>query len=55
MPLRLILLTCVIVCLLFAQKKPITIDTVMAQTREDETPHIVWAPDGKHFAYFQAR
>jgi dipeptidyl-peptidase-4 len=57
---RLILLKSVIICLLFgtvslfAQKKPITIDTVIAQTREDETPHIVWAPDGKHFAYFQA-
>ena len=38
---------------LFAQKKPITIDTVMQQKHENETPQVVWAPDGKQFAYFQ--
>ncbi len=38
---------------LFAQKKPVTIDAVIQQTREHETPQVVWAPDGKHFAYFQ--
>ncbi|MGA2883193.1 MAG: S9 family peptidase [Bryobacteraceae bacterium] len=59
MSLRLILFTSVISCCffgtssLFAQKKPVTIDTVMEQSRENETPHVVWAPDGKRFAYFQ--
>jgi len=38
---------------LFAQKKPLTIDAVMQQSREREAPQVVWAPDGKHFAYFQ--
>ena len=39
--------------MLFAQKKPVTIDAVIQQTREHETPQVVWAPDGKRFAYFQ--
>jgi dipeptidyl-peptidase 4 len=52
-PVRLILLYGVIAVFLFAQKKPITIDTVIQQSRESEMPEIVWAPDGKHFAYFQ--
>jgi dipeptidyl-peptidase-4 len=51
---RLILLFCVVAFSLFAQKKPITIDTVIQQSRENETPQVVWAPDGKHFAYFRA-
>ena len=54
MTVRLILLFCVVAFSLFAQKKPITIDTVIQQSRENETPQVVWAPDGKHFAYFRA-
>ncbi len=50
---RAILLCGVLAASLLAQKKPITIDTVMEQRREAETPAPVWAPDGKHFAYFQ--
>jgi dipeptidyl-peptidase 4 len=50
---RLICLACAIAFSLLAQKKPITIDTVMEQGRQNEMPHVVWAPDGKHFAYFQ--
>src|SRR5579862_1477704 len=38
---------------LYAQKKPITIDAVIEQGHENEAPQVVWAPDGKHFAYFQ--
>ena len=38
---------------LLAQKKPVTLDTVMQQGRERETPQVVWSPDGKRFAYFQ--
>jgi dipeptidyl-peptidase-4 len=51
---RLILLTGVITFFLFAQKKPITIDIVIQQSHESERPQVVWAPDGKHFAYFQS-
>ena len=50
---RLICLCGVLVASLLAQKKPITIDTVMDQRREREAPAPVWAPDGKHFAYKQ--
>jgi dipeptidyl-peptidase-4 len=56
---RIILFTIVICyCLfgtvsLFAQKKPITIDTVVQQSHEREAPQVVWAPDGKRFAFFQ--
>ena len=39
---------------LFAQKKPITIDAAMEQSHDSETPQIVWAPDGRQFAFFQA-
>ena len=53
MPARSILLFAVISVLLFAQKKPVTIDTVIQQNHGEETPPVVWAPDGKHFAYFQ--
>ena len=53
MPVRLIFLFAVISVLLFAQKKPITIEAVIQQSHERETPQVVWAPDGKHFAYFQ--
>jgi dipeptidyl-peptidase-4 len=52
-PVRFIVLTAVIVISLFAQKKPITIDAVIQQSHENETPPVVWAPDGKRFAYFQ--
>jgi len=50
---RATLLCCILAGSLLAQKKPVTIDTVMEQHREAETPTPVWAPDGKHFAYFQ--
>ena len=50
---RLILLCGVLAVSLLAQKKPVTIDTLMEQRREAEAPTPVWAPDGKHFAYFQ--
>ncbi|HEX5227860.1 MAG TPA: S9 family peptidase [Bryobacteraceae bacterium] len=39
---------------LCAEKKPVTIDAVMEQSREHEAPQAVWAPDGKRFAYFQS-
>jgi dipeptidyl-peptidase 4 len=39
--------------LLFAQKKPVSIESVMEQGRRHETPQPVWAPDGKSFAFFQ--
>jgi dipeptidyl-peptidase-4 len=52
-PVRFIVLTAVIASSLFAQKKPITIDAVIQQSHENETPPVVWAPDGKRFAYFQ--
>jgi dipeptidyl-peptidase-4 len=50
---RSVVLTLVIASSLFAQKKPVTIDAVIQQSREKEAPQVVWAPDGKHFAYFQ--
>ena len=50
---RLILLCGVLAASLSAQKKPVTIDTLQEQRREAEAPTPVWAPDGKHFAYFQ--
>jgi len=49
---RLILLTGVVTVSLFAQKKPITIDTVIEQSKGNPL-QVVWAPDGKRFAYFQ--
>jgi dipeptidyl-peptidase 4 len=49
---RLIFLCGILAASLLAQKKPITIDTVMEQRREAEAPEPVWAPDGKHFVYF---
>jgi dipeptidyl-peptidase-4 len=52
-PVRFIVLTAVIASSLFAQKKPITIDAVIQQSHENETPPVVWSPDGKRFAYFQ--
>ncbi len=53
MSFRLILLSAVLAASLFAQKKPVTIDAVLQQSREREGPTVVWAPDGKHFAFFQ--
>ena len=50
---RLIFLCGVLAASLFAQKKPVTIDTLMEQRHGVETPTPVWAPDGRHFAYFQ--
>jgi dipeptidyl-peptidase 4 len=52
-PSRLIFLCGVLAFSLFAQKKPVTVDTVMEQRREVETPVPEWAPDGKHLAYFR--
>jgi len=49
---RLVFLTGLAVSLC-AQKKPITIDTVVEQRHEREGSAPVWAPDGKHFAYFR--
>lgn len=43
----------VIAVLLFAQKKPVAVDTVIQQSHEKPAPQIVWSPDGKRFAYFQ--
>ena len=42
-------------CSLFAQKKPITIDTLIerARTGGGFSGEITWAPDGRHFAYLQ--
>lgn len=54
MPVRLIVLYGVVSVFLFAQKKPVTIEAVIQQSRANETPQIVWAPDGKRFAYFQS-
>ena len=51
MPVRTILLSILAAISLLAQKKPVTIDAVIQQTREHPTPPVVWAPDGKHFAY----
>jgi dipeptidyl-peptidase 4 len=50
---RFIVFAAVIALPLFAQKKPVTIDAVTQQSHENETPQVVWAPDGKQFAYFQ--
>jgi dipeptidyl-peptidase-4 len=50
---RPIFLLCATAVSLFAQKKTITIDTVIEHSHENEKPHVVWAPDGKRFAYFQ--
>ena len=40
---------------LYAQKKPITIETLTERTRPAGafTGEIVWSPDGKRFAYMQ--
>lgn len=54
MLLRKILLTSLISVSLFAEKKPVTVDAVVEQSREHEMPQVVWAPDGKRFAYFQS-
>ncbi len=53
MPLRRIVLYFVLTISLLAQRKPITIDTVMQQGYGRTTPPVVWAPDGRRFAYFQ--
>jgi dipeptidyl-peptidase-4 len=50
---RFFFLTCAVTVSLCAQKKPVTIDAVIQQGREHEAPQVVWAPDGKRFAYFQ--
>ncbi len=50
---RAIFLCGVLAASLFAQKKPVTIDTLMEQHGEAGAPSPVWAPDGKHFAFFQ--
>jgi len=39
-------------CPLGAQKKPVTLESLTAPgTRTPSTPSVVWAPDGKRFAY----
>jgi dipeptidyl-peptidase-4 len=50
---RLIFLCAVLAASLVAQKKPVTIDTIMEQRHAGEAPTPVWAPDGRHCAYFQ--
>jgi len=51
---RSILLVLICAFSLLAQKKPITIDTVVEHPHGEEAgPSPVWAPDGKHFAYFR--
>ena len=40
----------VFACSLWAQKKPVTLDAVAA-ARPRGAPSVVWAPDGKRFAY----
>src|SRR5689334_332079 len=40
----------VFACSLWAQKKPVTLDAVAA-ARPRGAPTVVWAPDGKRFAY----
>ncbi|MGP0073056.1 MAG: S9 family peptidase [Bryobacteraceae bacterium] len=52
MSVRAIFFTSLVTVSLFGQKKPITIDTVVQQTQENPAPEVVWAPDGKRFAYF---
>jgi dipeptidyl-peptidase 4 len=51
---RLIFVCGVLAACLLAQKKPVTIDTVIERQREGEAPAPVWAPDGKQFAFIQA-
>ncbi len=50
---RPIVLCGVLTASLFAQKKPVTIDTVVDQRHEAEAPAPVWAPDGKRFAFME--
>lgn len=50
---RSLLFALIVATSLFAQKKPITIDAVIQHSHESEAPRVVWAPDGKRFAYFQ--
>ena len=50
---RLILFCGVFAVSLFAQKKPVTIDTLLEQRREVEASTPAWAPDGKRLVYFQ--
>jgi dipeptidyl-peptidase 4 len=50
---RLTFLCAVLAASLVAQKKPVTIDTLMEQRHAGEAPVPVWAPDGRHFAYFK--
>lgn len=53
MPVRLTLLICVLTFSLLAQKKPVSIDAVIEQSRQNVIPRVVWSPDGHQFAYFQ--
>lgn len=50
---RVVLLSCFTALTLLAQKKPVTVETVAEQGRVREAPPVVWAPDGKSFAFFQ--
>src|SRR5579862_4374261 len=53
--LRWYFLSTALACSLFAQKKPITIDTLLDRTRTANSfsGEITWAPDGTRFAYVQ--
>jgi len=52
---RFIFLLCgVLAAPLFAQKKPVTIDTVIEQRHAIRTPAPVWAPDGERFVYTES-
>lgn len=50
---RIFVLSCLTALTVLAQKKPVTVDTLVEQGHERETPQVVWAPDGKSFAFFQ--
>jgi len=52
-PLRSFCLALACVFCLLAQKKPITIDTLVEQQGAQTGPAPVWAPDGKQFAYLR--
>ena len=50
---HILLLTGVTALSLLAEKKPVTVDTMIEQSRRKPAPQAVWAPDGKRFAYIQ--
>lgn len=50
--LRAVVLSCLTALTLVGQKKPVTVDTVVEHP-EHQAPQVVWAPDGRSFAFFQ--